>query len=108
MTEAWVQYGLTALIAGVFGVGTALLTARLSAAAERARSAREMKSNMDAWKREFAEHYAEVIVSNRPHANGSNLTFESLLGFPRVAACASLRDARRKIHHRFVGRSASA
>ena len=41
-------------------------------------------------------------------ASGSNLTFESLLGFPRFAACASLRDARRKIHHRFVGRSASA
>ena len=40
--------------------------------------------------------------------SGSNLTFESLLGFPRFAACASLRDARRKIHHRFVGRSASA
>jgi hypothetical protein len=30
------------------------------------------------------------------------------LGFPRFAACASLRVARRKIHHRFVGRSASA
>ena len=41
-------------------------------------------------------------------SSGSNLTFESLLGFPRFAACASLRDARRKIHHRFVGRSASA
>ena len=43
-----------------------------------------------------------------PSPSGSNLTFESLLGFPRFAACASLRDARRKIHHRFVGRSASA
>ena len=41
-------------------------------------------------------------------SSGSNLTFKSLLGFPRFAACASLRDARRKIHHRFVGRSASA
>ena len=56
----------------------------------------------------FSGRTGSKFKAETESASGSNLTFESLLGFPRFAACASLRDARRKIHHRFVGRSASA
>ncbi|MGC2783310.1 MAG: hypothetical protein WA397_05620, partial [Roseiarcus sp.] len=41
-------------------------------------------------------------------ASGSNLTFESWLGFPMRARRASLRDARRKIPLRFVRRYSPA
>ncbi|MGC2787404.1 MAG: LysR family transcriptional regulator, partial [Roseiarcus sp.] len=40
--------------------------------------------------------------------SGSNLTFESWLGFPMRARRASLRDARRKIPLRFVRRYSPA
>src|ERR1700722_14963986 len=45
-----------------------------------------------------------------PHRipSGSNLTFESWLGFPMRARRASLRDARRKIPLRFVRRYSPA
>jgi hypothetical protein len=40
--------------------------------------------------------------------SGSNLTVESVLGFPPVEARAILRDAHRKIHLHFADRSAAA
>src|SRR5450432_3249239 len=39
--------------------------------------------------------------------SGSNLTFESRMGFPPGSRRASLRDARRKVPLRFVRRSSS-
>ena len=50
---------------------------------------------------------SELLIC-QSSASGSNLTFESRVGFPQRVRCASLRDARWKIAFRFVRRYSSA
>ncbi len=54
MTGSVLQYVVPALVAGVFGILTALVSSRLTMAAERKRFDREMEKQKESWRREFA------------------------------------------------------
>jgi hypothetical protein len=68
MDGSWTQIGLPALIAGVFGITTAYVTAKLSAKAERRRFHRDAAAKIEGWEREFAARYAELVSTNPKHA----------------------------------------
>jgi pSer/pThr/pTyr-binding forkhead associated (FHA) protein len=59
----------------MFGIASALITARISGAVERRRAEREAKSQLDAWGREFSARYAELQATNRPHAEAIRQQF---------------------------------
>lgn len=63
MTNSLLQIVVPALVAGVFGVFTALVTSRLTMAAERKRFDREMQKQKETWRREFAIRYAEAAAA---------------------------------------------
>jgi pSer/pThr/pTyr-binding forkhead associated (FHA) protein len=87
MTEPWLQFVLPAVVAGIFGIGSAILAARLSAAAQRKHSEREMKSHRETLEREFAERYAEIKATNREHAHAIRQQFAK--AYVHVAAADS-------------------
>jgi hypothetical protein len=75
MDEAFIRYAVPALVAGMFGIASALITARIAGAAERRRAGRETKSQLDTWIREFSSRYAELQATNRPHAEALRQQF---------------------------------
>jgi hypothetical protein len=75
MDTAFIQYLAPALIAGVFGIASALITARISGAAERRRAEREANFRMDSWLRDFSSRYAELQATNRSHAEAVSQQF---------------------------------
>src|SRR4051812_35304491 len=70
MDEAWLRIVVPAAIAGMFSIVTTLVTLKLSARAERRRLSHELKMRMNAWQREFASRYAE-LMSNNPKQDGA-------------------------------------
>jgi hypothetical protein len=73
--EAFIRYAMPALVAGIFGIASALITARISGAAERRRAECEAKAKLDAWDREFSTRYAELQATNRSHAEALRQQF---------------------------------
>jgi FHA domain len=75
MEDAYIHYLAPALVAGVFGVVSALVTSRLSGAAERRKNERDAKARQEDLQREFSERYAELQATNRAHAESIRQQF---------------------------------
>ncbi len=75
MNDALLHYIAPAILAGLFGIASALIAARISGASERRRSERDAKLQLEAWGRDFASRYAELQATNRPHAEAIRQQF---------------------------------
>jgi pSer/pThr/pTyr-binding forkhead associated (FHA) protein len=68
MTQAIMQLIAPAIVAGLFGCASALVTSRLLAANERKKFERELLARQAEWERSFAMQYAQLAATNTPEA----------------------------------------